>query len=94
MPFDREETLKRAENLRRQGRLEPAVAEHVRVLEDQPRDWITTNPLGDLYVRAGQPDRAAAQYARIADHFRLAGFYSRADVALRVERLTRVGTGG
>ena len=49
-----------------------------RVLEDQPRDWNTANTLGDLYVRAGQPDKAIAQYTRIADHLVHEGFFSRA----------------
>src|SRR5262245_31515400 len=54
------------------------IVEYLRVVEDQPRDWTTANTLGDLYVRAGQPDRAAAQYARIAEHFMTEGFYSKA----------------
>ena len=56
MAIDREDTLKKAEKLLRQGRLDAAIAEYRRVVEDQPRDWTTANTLGDLYVRAGQPD--------------------------------------
>ncbi|MEP6593804.1 MAG: hypothetical protein ABJC51_08930, partial [Acidobacteriota bacterium] len=69
MPLDREETLKKAEKLLRQGRLDNAIAEYLRVVEDQPRDWNTANTLGDLYARASQPAKAVAQYARIAEHF-------------------------
>ena len=78
MPIDREETLKKAEKLARQGKLDAAVAECLRVVADQPGDWATANTLGDLYVRAGQPDLAAGQYARIAEHFMAEGFYSKA----------------
>jgi tetratricopeptide (TPR) repeat protein len=78
LPLDREDTLKKAEKLLRQGRLDPAIAEYLRVVEDQPRDWATANTLGDLYVRAGQPQKAAAQYTRIADHFMREGFYPKA----------------
>lgn len=78
MALDREETLKKAEKLLRQGRLEPAIAEYARVVEAFPRDWNTMNALGDLYVRAGQLERAAEQYGRIADHFTRDGFYSKA----------------
>jgi tetratricopeptide (TPR) repeat protein len=78
LALDRDETLKRAEKLLRQGRLDGAIAEYVRVVDDQPRDWNTANTLGDLYVRASQPDRAVAQYLRIADHFFKEGFYSKA----------------
>jgi tetratricopeptide (TPR) repeat protein len=78
LPLDREDTLKKAEKLLRQGRLDAAIAEYVRVIEDQPKDWNTANTLGDLYVRAGQTQNAAAQYSRIADHFMREGFYSKA----------------
>jgi len=78
LAFDREDTLKKAEKLLRQGRLDAAIAEYVTVLEDQPRDWNTANTLGDLYGRAGQTDKAIAQYTRIADHLFHDGFYPRA----------------
>ena len=78
MPLDREDTLKKAEKLLRQGRLDAAIAEYLRVTEDQPRDWNTANTLGDLYVRANQPSKAVDQYARIAEHFVQDGFYPKA----------------
>jgi tetratricopeptide (TPR) repeat protein len=78
VPIDRDDTLKKAEKLVRQGKIDAAIAEYLRVVEDQPRDWTTANTLGDLYVRTGQPDQAAAQYARMAEHFMSEGFYSKA----------------
>lgn len=78
MALDREDTLKKAEKLLRQGRLDAAISEYVRVVEDQPRDWNTANTLGDLYIRAKQPDKAVAQYSRIAQHFFDDGFYPKA----------------
>ena len=78
MATDREDTLKKAEKLLRQGRLDAAIAEYLRVVEEQPGDWATANTLGDLYVRAGQQDKAAVQYARIGQHFLDEGFYPKA----------------
>jgi tetratricopeptide (TPR) repeat protein len=78
LAFDRDATLKKAEKLLRQGRLEPAIAEYVRVVEESPRDWSTANTLGELYARAGQPDQAVGQYTRIAQHFVDEGFYPKA----------------
>ena len=75
MAFDREGTLRTAEKLVRQGKLDVAIAEYRRVIDDQPNDWNTANTLGDLYFRAGQIDKAAAEYERIADHFANEGFY-------------------
>src|SRR4029450_3407495 len=62
----------------RQGRLEQAVAEYVRIVEEFPRDWSTANTLGELFVRAGQPAQAVEQYSRIAEHFVDEGFYPKA----------------
>ncbi len=78
MAIDREATLKNAEKFLRVGRLDAAITEYARVVDDQPRDWTTANTLGDLYMRAKQPDRAVALYSRIADHLRMEGFYPKA----------------
>jgi tetratricopeptide (TPR) repeat protein len=75
---DRAESIKKAEKLLRQGKLDLAIAEYVRMVEDQPRDWNTRNTLGDLYVRANQLDKAAAQYQQIGDHLFTEGFFSKA----------------
>ena len=77
-PFDREGALKTAEKALRQGRIDAAIAEYVRIVEAQPRDWNSANALGDLYVRAGQTDKGVAQYVRIADHLHHEGFYPKA----------------
>lgn len=78
MASEREDALKKAEKLLRQGKLDLAIAEYARMVEEQPRDWNTRNTLGDLFVRAGQADKAAAQYMQIADHLMHEGFFPRA----------------
>jgi tetratricopeptide (TPR) repeat protein len=75
---EREEALKKAEKLLRQGKLDLAIAEYAKMIEDQPRDWNTRNTLGDLYIRASKPDQACAQYMMIADHLMHEGFFPRA----------------
>jgi len=67
VPIDRAATLRNAEKLIRQGKLPDAIAEYVRLVDDQPGDWNLANSLGDLYARAGQIDKAIAQYGQIAD---------------------------
>src|SRR5262249_28499059 len=76
--MDRAATLRNAEKLLRQGKLEPAIAEYLRVVEEQPRDWNTANLLGDLYVRSGRAEQAIDQFVRIADGLRADGFLSKA----------------
>ena len=78
MAVDRDATLKQAEKFLRQGKLDGAIQEYVRLIEDQPRDWNSINALGDLYVRAGDTDRAVEQFTRIADHLFAEGFFPKA----------------
>lgn len=78
MAIDREATLKQAEKLLRQGKLDGAIAEYVRLIEEQPRDWNAINALGDLYVRAGDIDRAVEQFTKIADYLFGEGFLPKA----------------
>ncbi|MGE0449136.1 MAG: tetratricopeptide repeat protein [Vicinamibacterales bacterium] len=78
MAFDRVAVLRQAEKLVRQGRLDQAIVEYARVVDDQPRDWATANMVGDLLVRAGRVDEAVAQFARCAETLRLLGFLPKA----------------
>lgn len=76
--FDRNGTLRNAEKLLRQGKLEAAAAEYLRVVEDQPGDWNTANTLGDLYSRAGQVEKAIEQFSKVADSLREEGQFVKA----------------
>jgi tetratricopeptide (TPR) repeat protein len=78
VPLDRVAALRNAEKLLRQGKVEPAIAEYLRIVEDSPRDLNSTNTLGDLYVRAGQTDKAVEQYIRIASILHDDGFLPKA----------------
>jgi tetratricopeptide (TPR) repeat protein len=77
-PFDREAALKAAEKALKLGKVDAAIAEYVKVVEAQPRDWNSANSLGDLYVRAKKIERGVEQYTRIADHLADEGFYAKA----------------
>ncbi len=77
-PLDREAALKAAEKALKLGKVDAAIAEYVKVVESQPRDWNSANTLGDLYVRAGKIEKGLEQYSRIADHLAEEGFYSKA----------------
>jgi Flp pilus assembly protein TadD len=68
VPIDRAATLRNAEKLIRQGKLDAAIAEYVRIVEDQPQDWAAKNTLGDMYARAGQIDKAVQQFVEIANN--------------------------
>src|SRR5918999_4928524 len=77
-PFNRETALKAAEKALRQGRIDAAITEYVKIVEAQPRDWNSANTLGDLYVRSNKITKGVEQYTRIADHLAEEGFYPKA----------------
>jgi tetratricopeptide (TPR) repeat protein len=77
-PFDRDAALKSAEKSLRLGKIDAAIAEYVKIVEAQPRDWNSANALGDLYMRAKQVDKGIAQYTRIAEHLAGEGFLPKA----------------
>jgi tetratricopeptide (TPR) repeat protein len=77
VPIDREATLKQADKLLKQGKLDAAIAEYVRLIEEQPQDWTTINALGDLYLRAHNNEKAIEQYIRVADHQFAEGFFQK-----------------
>jgi len=83
VPIDRAATLRTAEKLLRQGKLEPAIAEYLRITKEQPRDWNTANIVGDLYVRAGKIDKAIEQFVGIADTLNDDGFLPKASAVYK-----------
>ncbi len=78
MAIDRDETLRKAEKLLRQGNLPGAIAEYVRVVDEFPSDVNTVNKLAELYQRAGDTDRAVVHFTRAADHWLREGTYGKA----------------
>jgi tetratricopeptide (TPR) repeat protein len=68
VPIDRALTLRNAEKLIRQGKLDAGIAEYLRIVEDTPGDWNAKNTLGDLYARAGQTEKAIEQFTEVADN--------------------------
>jgi tetratricopeptide (TPR) repeat protein len=76
--IDRDETLRHAEMLLRQGQVEAAVSEYRALADAHPADFALLNTVGDALVRAGAPDRALPFYAQAADGYLEEGFYARA----------------
>jgi tetratricopeptide (TPR) repeat protein len=83
VPIDREATIKKAEKFLKEGKLPAAIREYVGLVEDRPDDWGSANTLGDLYVKAGDADRAVEVFLRAADHLYNEGFYPRASAVYK-----------
>jgi hypothetical protein len=60
-PFDREGALKTAEKALRQGRIDAAIAEYVRIVAAQPRDWNSAN------IEQGHTAKAVEWFERAAE---------------------------
>ena len=74
MRFNKAKALRSAEKSLSQGKVQAAIGEYRRIIEQEPNDWTALNMLGDLHVRAGQPDDAIDLFTRVAEHYRSQGF--------------------
>ena len=83
MAIDRDDALRKAEKLLRQGRLDGAISEYEHVVEAYPEDVATASALGDLYGRAGKSGQAVAQFMRLGDHFLKEGVHAKAAASYR-----------
>ncbi len=71
----REQILQEAEKLAARGKLDAAIREYRRALDQGPADTTALNKLGDLLVRANRIDEAIDVYQRIAEFFASDGFF-------------------
>jgi tetratricopeptide (TPR) repeat protein len=81
--IDREDALRKAEKLLRQGRLDGAIAEYEQVVAAFPDDIATASALGDLYGRAGKASQAVGQFMRLGDHFLRDNVHAKAAASYR-----------
>ncbi len=78
MATRRERILKKAEKLVQRGRLEAAIDELKKVLEETPDDTRTLNRVGDLYARLSRVDEAVDLFSKAAERFTNEGFFVKA----------------
>jgi pilus assembly protein FimV len=78
MAVNREQVLQSAEKLLSRGKLDQALKEYLRVLEDNAKDIPTLNKVGDLYVRMNRPSDSIPYFERIADFYSKDGFFLKA----------------
>jgi len=78
MAIQRDKIIASAEKLVAKGKIEPAIKEYERLLDDNPGDVNTLNRIGDLWVRINRNDEAVKVFSRIADHYSKDGFFLKA----------------
>ncbi len=78
MSGTRDRIVQSAEKHLSRGRLDQALKDYLRLLEDNPKDAFALNKAGDLCVRMGRPADAINHFARIADSYSGDGFFLKA----------------
>lgn len=78
MPPNRDQLLQSAEKAVAKGRLDSALKDYLRVLDENPKDISTLNKVGDLYVRMNRPADSIPFFIRIADFYARDGFFLKA----------------
>ena len=78
MAVNREQVVQAAEKLVAKGKIEAAIKEYRKVLEDSPSDTTTLNRVGDLWARLNKNDEAIKVYTQTAASFSEDGFFVKA----------------
>jgi tetratricopeptide (TPR) repeat protein len=78
MAVQRDKVIASAEKLVAKGKIEAAIKEYERLLDDNPNDVNTLNRIGDLWVRINRNEEACRVFGRIADHYGKDGFFLKA----------------
>ena len=83
----RDALLASAEKSLQKGKVDSALKDYLKVLEEAPGDINILNKVGDLYTRLNRNEEAIPYLTRIAEHFARDGFF------LRGSRSTSASTG-
>src|SRR5438067_7052230 len=78
MAIQRDKVIANAEKLVAKGKIDAAIKEYERLLDDNPNDVNTLNRIGDLWVRINRNDEAVKVFTKIADHYAKDGFFLKA----------------
>lgn len=78
MVAGRDQILQTAEKYLGRGKLDQALKEYLRLLDENPKDISTLNKVGDLYVRMNRPADSISFFTRIADFYARDGFFLKA----------------
>ena len=86
---DRIKVIEQAEKFVRAGRVREAIAEYEKLAAGDPQDVGTLNIIGDLYIRAGQNDRAIRAFQLVAEEYERRGLFSQAlAICKKIHKLT------
>jgi len=83
MAIDRAKITKLAENYMAAGKIDRAIDEFLKLIEDRPDDWQLLNRVGDAYLQAGKVADAIEMFKRSGSGFERGGFNSKATAVFK-----------
>ena len=86
MAIDRTKIQKQAESYVASGRIDRAVDEFLKLLEDKPNDLMMMNRIGDLYLQAGKNRDAIDMFKRAGMGYERDGFVPKAAAVFKKAR--------
>ncbi|HEY3401706.1 MAG TPA: tetratricopeptide repeat protein [Geothrix sp.] len=78
MAIDRIKVKKEADKLLTSGKVERAIEEFHKLVDDNPKDYSTLNQIGDLYVQIGRNREGVEIHKRLGGAYERDGFHARA----------------
>lgn len=78
MIFDKTKAMRNAERYLSQGKIRNAIGEYKQVVDHDPKDYVTMNMLGDLYIKASEQRAAVGCYTSVAEYYSKQGFAQKA----------------
>jgi len=83
MAIDRSKIQKQADGFVAAGKIDRAIEEFVKLLEDKPNDLLMMNRIGDLYLQSGKIRDALDMFKRAAMGYERDGFLPKAAAVLK-----------
>ncbi|HQR47159.1 MAG TPA: tetratricopeptide repeat protein, partial [Thermoanaerobaculia bacterium] len=78
MATKRESLIASAEKSLQKGKVDSALKDYLKVLEEAPGDINVLNKVGDLFVRLNRNEESIPYFTRIAEHYSRDGFFLKA----------------
>ena len=78
MAINKDKVVAAAQRFIQKGQLDKAIAEYLRIVEEQPSDVRTWLKIGDLHAKRGARVEATQTYLKVADFYSAQGFYLKA----------------
>ncbi len=79
--LNKDKILKSAEKFIKEGKLDKAIEEYKKIVDENPSDCSAISLVGDLYIKVGKIKDGVSQFIKVADYYRAQGFYDKAIAA-------------